>query len=121
MQIIKDIPEFRREPLLVLVFGFITCGIYLIFWNAKAARVFNALADREIISPTLAGLCGCIYPLNVYFYYVVAQDGIPKLNEYIGAQDKDYSILYLLLGIFFPMITAMIMQSEINKVFDRRD
>ncbi len=28
MQIIDNIPEFRREPIVVLLLGFITCGLY---------------------------------------------------------------------------------------------
>ena len=44
MQIIDNIPKFHREPIVVLLLGFITCGLYLIYWNLQATKVFNALA-----------------------------------------------------------------------------
>ncbi len=33
----KSIPQFRNDPVLVLILGFLTCGLYMIYWNIKAA------------------------------------------------------------------------------------
>lgn len=118
MQVIRNIPEFRKDPVVVLILGFITCGLYLIYWNIKVAQVFNAVAEREVISPLVAVLCGCIYPINIYFYYLVGNEGLPKLYEYIEEPPKDQAVLLLILGIFFPMIAAMIVQGEVNKLYD---
>ena len=30
----------------MLILGFITCGLYLIYWNIKTAEVLNAVAGR---------------------------------------------------------------------------
>jgi hypothetical protein len=30
-----NIPFFKVDPILVLIFGFLTCGLYLIYWNAQ--------------------------------------------------------------------------------------
>ena len=49
-----NIPEFKVDPILVLIFSFLTCGLYLIYWNIKIAEVLNAVAEREIISTPLA-------------------------------------------------------------------
>ncbi len=117
MQIIDNIPEFRREPIVVLLLGFITCGLYLIYWNLQAARVFNALAGREILSSVVAVFAGCIWPVNMYFFFVVGRDGLPVLDERTGTLPRDQSILLMLLGFFFPMVAAMIVQSEINKLY----
>ncbi|MDY0239641.1 MAG: DUF4234 domain-containing protein [Bacteroidales bacterium] len=117
MQIIDNIPEFRREPFVVLLLGFITCGLYLIYWNLQAAKVFNAVAGREILSSVVAVFAGCIWPVNMYFFFVVGRDGLPALDERIGTPPRDQSILLMLLGFFFPMVAAMIVQSEINKLY----
>ncbi len=105
--------------MVVLILGFITCGLYLIYWNLKVAQVVNSLADREVISPVIAVLCGCIYPVNIYFYYLIGNEGLPKVYEYIGAPERDQTVLLLILGIFFPMVAAMIVQGELNRLYDR--
>ncbi len=55
----KPIPRFKNEPILVLIRGFITCGLYLIYWNIKSAEVINAVADKEIVSTPIAIFSGC--------------------------------------------------------------
>ena len=35
----SNIPLFKNNPVLVLVLGFVTCGLYMIFWNMKMAEV----------------------------------------------------------------------------------
>jgi len=111
------IPTFKVDPIVVLILGILTCGLYLIYWNLKAAEVLNAVAEREIISQPIAIFAGCCYPVNVYFFYLVGKDGLPLVYKRAGLSPKDDSILLLVLGLLFPMIAAMIVQSEINKLY----
>lgn len=111
-----NIPYFKVDPLVVLLLGFFTCGIYLIYWNLKVSEVINAANQREVISPIVAiftSFCG----LSFFFYWLVGRDGLPKIYELTNQPQKDDSVLLLVLGFFFPMITAMIVQSEINKLY----
>ena len=117
MQVINDIPEFRKDPLVVLLLGIITCGLYLIYWNLKVSKVFYALAGHVVSSPVVAVFAGCIWPVNMYFFFIVGREGFPKLYEYLQEEPKDQSILLMILGFFFPMVAAMIVQGEINKLY----
>jgi hypothetical protein len=111
------VPVFKNDPVIVLVLGIVTCGLYLIYWNIKVAAVMNALAGREMISPTIAVLSGCCFPLNVYFYYLCGQ-GLENLGQRIGNPAlKDKSTLLLILGIFVPMVAAMIVQGHVNELY----
>jgi hypothetical protein len=112
-----NIPEFKVDPILVLVLSFLTCGLYLIYWNIKVAEVFNAVAEREIISTPLAVFSGCCLPVNVYFYYLIGKDGLPKVYKITGELEKDQSTLLIILGIFFPFAAAMIVQGDINRLY----
>src|SRR3954468_14803389 len=98
----KPIPVFKVDPILVLIFGFITCGLYLIYWNIKVAEVLNAVAEREVISQPIAVFAGCCFPVNIYFFYLAGQDGLPQIYKRIGYPQKDDSILLMVLGFFFP-------------------
>lgn len=114
----NPIPYFKVDPILVLVLGIITCGLYLIYWNIKVSEVFNAVSGREIISQPIAIFAGCCYPINLYFFYLAGKDGLPDVYRRSKSPQKDDTILLLILGFLFPMIAAMIVQSDINKLYN---
>ena len=114
----NPIPVFKVDPILVLILGFITCGLYLIYWNIKVAEVLNAVAEREIISQPIAIFAGCCYPINIYFFYLAGKEALPQVYKRIGYPQKDDSTLLIILGFFFPMIAAMIVQNDINKLYN---
>lgn len=111
------IPVFNTDPILVLVFSMLTCGLYLIYWNMKVAEVLNAVAEREVISQPIAIFAGCCMPVNIYFYYLAGKECMPKVYERTGELQKDQSTLLIVLGFFFPMAAAMIVQSDINRLY----
>ena len=114
----QPIPIFKNEPFIVLILGIITCGIYLIYWNIKTAQVLNAVAEKEIISQPIAIFAGCCFPVNIYFYYLAGKDGLPVLAEKTNQPKNDQTVLLLILGLVFPMVAAMIVQGEINKLYN---
>jgi hypothetical protein len=59
-------PYFKVDPVVVLILGIVTCGLYLIYWNLKAAEVVNAVNNKEIIPPLVAVLTGCC-GLNLFY------------------------------------------------------
>jgi len=113
----QPIPLFKNEPVVVLLLGVVTCGLYLIYWNIKTAEVLNAVAEREIISQPIAIFSGCCLPVNLYFYYIAGKEGLPKVYEKTGETGKDESTLLLILGFLVPMVAAMIVQGDINKLY----
>nr|WP_315151605.1 DUF4234 domain-containing protein [uncultured Flavobacterium sp.] len=113
----SPIPTFKVDPIVVLILSFLTCGLYLIYWNLKASEVLNAVTEKEIISSPIAIFAGCCYPINGYFFYLVGKEGLPAIQKRVGLSVKDDSLLYLILGLFFPMVAAMIVQNEINKLY----
>ena len=113
----NNIPYFKNEPIVVLLLGFLTCGLYLIYWNIKTAEVLNAVADKEVISQPVAIFAGCCMPVNLYFYYLAGKEALPRVYEQIGVVKKDETVLLLVLGLIFPMVAAMIVQGDINKLY----
>ena len=113
-----DIPYFKVDPILVLVFSIISCGLYHIYWNIKIAEVLNAVARREVISQPVAIFSGCCFPVNIYFFYMAGREGLPEVYKRIGHPNKDESTLLMVLGFFFPMAAAMIVQSDINRLYN---
>jgi hypothetical protein len=115
-----SIPVFKNDPILVLVLGFITCGLYLIYWNIKMSEVLNAVAGRTAISSVVAVIAGCCFPVNVYFYYLTGSV-LPELGNRIGKPDlREKSTILLVLGIFVPMVAAMIVQGHVNELYENQ-
>jgi hypothetical protein len=113
----NEIPEFKVDPIMVLLFSILTCGLYLIYWNIKVSEVFNAVAGREVISQPIAIFAGCCMPVNIYFYYLAGKEALPKVYERTGELQKDQSTLLIVLGFFFPFAAAMIVQGDINRLY----
>lgn len=111
-----NIPLFKNE--LVLVLGFVSCGLYLIYWNIKMAEVINAVSGREVISQPIAILSGCCFPVNAYFFYLCGQS-LEDIGRVTGKPNlSEQSTLLLILGIFVPMVSAMIMQGHVNELYE---
>ena len=113
----NNIPVFKVDPIVVLLLSFITCGLYLIYWNIKIAEVVNAVSNKEIISTPIAVFSGCCLPVNFYFYYVLGKEGLPNVYKMTGELTKDQSTLLIILGLFFPFAAAMIVQGDINRLY----
>jgi len=114
-----ELPVYRVDPVMVLLLSFLTCGLYLIYWNLKVAEVLNALSGREVISPVISVLSGCCFPVHVYFYYLCGQT-LPELGRRVGDEKiKDSATVLLVLGIFLPMVSAMILQGHVNRLYQR--
>lgn len=113
-----NIPVFKVDPIMVLLLSFITCGLYLIYWNIKVSEVINAVSGREVLSTPVAVFSGCCMPVNIYFYYIMGKEGLPNVYKRTGELDKDQSTLLIILGLFFPFAAAMIVQGDINRLYN---
>ncbi len=114
----QRIPYFKNDPFIILVLWFVTCGLYLIYWNLKMAEVINAVVEKQVITPPVAIFSGCCFPVNLYFYYLVGQN-LDVIGRKVGNPTlQDQSVLLIVLGFVAPMVSAMIVQGEINKLYN---
>ena len=47
----------------------------------------------------------------------MGKEGLPKVYDKTNEAGKDQSTLLIILGFFLPMVAAMIVQGEINKLY----
>ncbi len=108
-----------RNPAIVLLLGIVTCGIYLWYWIYAIGTELKAYLDDESINPgldtLLSVLCG-VYMLYVFYNYSkkIYQAQVEENVPY--AQDN--AVLYLIIGLFVPIVTILLMQNELNKVWN---
>lgn len=110
----------KREPVMVIVFTLISCGIYGLWWmHTYATEVKNALG-RQDLNPTtdiVLSLVTCGIWGIIAFYYKYPKL-IPDLQQRVGLPPNDISTMTLLLGIFFAPVSLFMIQTELNKIWD---
>jgi hypothetical protein len=110
----------KREPMMVVLFAILTCGIYGWFWlYTTITEIKNALG-REDINPGMELVlsivtCG-IY--MVYLFYKYPQL-MMEMQDRAGRPRNDISMTTLLLAVFgLGIVSIAIMQSELNNIWD---
>jgi len=94
-----------RNPVSVIIFSIITCGIYLIYWVVKTKEEMKSLG-ADIPTAWLI-----IVPIgNLYFLYKYC-DGFA---EYVK-KDKFGPVWFLITLTIFPVM-PVIVQVELNKL-----
>jgi hypothetical protein len=111
----------KRDPVMVLVYTFLTCGIYLYFWlHATSTDFKNALGGREDINPTLDVVLS-IFTCGLYFIYLLYKypQLILELQDRTSQPRNDISTISIVLGIVgLGIVSIFMIQTELNKVWD---
>ncbi|HEX8653340.1 MAG TPA: DUF4234 domain-containing protein [Pyrinomonadaceae bacterium] len=113
-------PGEKRDPLMVLILGLVTCGIYALYWVYKTSSEIRDALGREDINPaldTVLTLVTC-YIWLVYLAYKYPQL-LLQLQERAGQPRNDISLVSLILAIVgLTPVSLYMIQSELNNVWD---
>lgn len=101
----------ERSPLKVLLFGFVTFGIYLIYWLYQAFK--QVLEDSD--SSAGLWLIGMVVPLvNVIIIWKFSM----KVEEYSGGETD--GILIFILYLVFAPAAIYVIQRDLNVGLEKR-
>lgn len=110
----------KRDPVMVLVLSLVTCGIYGIYWWIVTGNDIKNALGREDINPTMDIVlafvtCG-IWLIYMHFKYPQL---ILEMQDRTGVPRNDISVISILLAVFgLGLVAQMMMQTELNKVYD---
>lgn len=113
-------PGEKRDPVMVLVFGILTCGIYALYWVYKTSSEVKDALGRDDVNPALDTVLSLItcYLWFIYLAYRYPQL-ILQLQEKAGLPRNDISLISLILSIVgLGPISFFMIQSELNRVWD---
>ena len=107
----------KRSVATVIILSIITCGIYGWYWLYKTANELQRSRGVSKIQPIVSLLLS-IFVGSVGFalFGYDAAECIDKMNGDRGIA-SDNKIVYILLGVFIPIVLIGIVQNEINKSF----
>jgi len=105
-----------------IIFSFITCGIYMLFWQARQMKALNYLLGEEkfkFLVWLLLTLITCgLY--HIYYEYVMGQSIVETQKRKDRFTSNELPVVCLVLSIFGLSIVAdAIQQNEINKLFGK--
>jgi hypothetical protein len=111
----------KREPAMVIVFGILTCGIYLYYWIFQTStEIKNALGGREDINPTMDIVltivtCG-LYAIYLFYRYPQL---LLELQDRTRQPRNDISTISIILAVVgLGIVSIFMIQTELNKVWD---
>lgn len=112
----------RRSIVKAVIFSFITCGIYGIYWFYKMTDECHYAAGRQT---TASGGMAIVYSLvtcGIYMFYWMYKMGETlaeaKRNRGIYADSND-SLMYLLFAFFgLAIVSEALIQSTLNDLVD---
>lgn len=97
-----------RNPILVIVFGLITLGIYSIYWFYSTSKELIELNKSD--SNALLWLIGLFIPfVNLYVFWKYS-----KAVEQASGGSMNAILIFVLSFIFNP-IAQYLVQTELNK------
>lgn len=107
----------ERNPALVVIFSFLTFGIYGLYWIVTTQNALHrktGMGSSGGLTFLFMLLTGGIYTL--YWYYILGKE-IRKVG---GREDR--SVLYLVLGFLgLGIVSCAIAQSDINDILENDD
>lgn len=98
-----------------ILLSLFTCGIWTLIWLHKTTKVLNKTPDAEQYDPTKKLLLCMFVPFYMVYWFKKHGERIDKLNA-IQNNKSDNATMYLLLGLFIPVVACILMQDNINKL-----
>lgn len=106
---------------LYIVLSVLTCGLFQIYWFIVLAgdikRLKGGTKPNGVIDFLLGFITCGIYLLYCYYQY---PKYIVEIQEKRGIEVNDVSLVSLLVGIFFGIISLALIQNELNKIATAR-
>lgn len=108
----------KRSIVMAILFSFLTCGFYGIYWFIKMTDEVALLSGDDKMSGGKA-LLFVLLTCGIYSFIWAYNEGklLSDAREKSGLGAKDDSILYLILNICgLGLITYCLIQNEINNL-----
>ena len=98
-----------RNIVVSLILSFVTCGIYALYWVFASTKEALALVGKDDILTVI--LCMFIPFIGFFLFEKKFAEGCAEQ----GIEHKENAILYLILGLVFPIALPCLVQNELNK------
>lgn len=107
-----------EKPEIVLILGFVTCGIYPLIWMWQRTKEINAYLGEQRINPMFV-FPGCIcFPVVLYAMFLLVKS-LPDLQKKAGVEAKDEFVLFLVLFLLISPVGMYMYQQKLNEIWSK--
>lgn len=110
----------KRDPILVLVLSFVTCGIYAFYEIYKVSSELRDALGRQDVNPALDLVLGVV-TCGLYFIYLAYRypQLILEMQDKVRLPRNDISMVSIILAVCgLSVVSLFMIQTELNKVWD---
>jgi hypothetical protein len=104
------------NPTTVLILGFVTCGLYCLYWMWLRVKEMNEYLGKQQVNPMFV-FPGCIcYPVFWYASWLYV-NGLPEMQKKAGLEAKDEKVMQIVLLILLAPVGQYMIQQKLNEIW----
>lgn len=105
----------NRSVALVIVLSLVTCGIYSLYWTYVTMDALDKEGQASNM-PVIAQFLLCFFYVGYLIFGMNANSNINAIKQSRGIGTSDNQVLWMVLGLVFPIVLVAIVQNEINQL-----
>lgn len=107
----------NRSVATVIILTIVTCGIYGLYWLYVTADGLENYGRTGSITPVVQLVLAIFIPVAGFVLFgIAANDNLNSIRAQRGLMPVDNKVVYILLGLFLPIVLIGLVQNEINKL-----
>lgn len=107
----------NRSVATVIILSIVTCGIYSLIWLWDTINALDSEGQASNMSAIVQFILMFFY-IGFIVFGLNADANLNAIKAKKGMPTADNKVLYIILGIVFPIALVAMVQSEINKLAD---
>ncbi len=105
----------NRSVAVVIILSIVTCGIYSLYWLWTTIDALDKEGQASNMSAIVQFILMFFY-VGFILFAINADANINAIKAKKGMPTTDNKVLYIILGIIFPIVLVALVQNEINKL-----
>jgi hypothetical protein len=107
-----------EKPEIVLILGFVTCGVYPLIWIWTRVKEINGYLGEQRINPMFV-FPGCFCPPLLIYVMLLIAKALPDIQKKAGVEAKDEFLLHFLLLWLVSPVGMFMYQQKLNEVWSK--
>lgn len=105
----------ERNVVTVILLSIVTCGIYSLYWTYVTMDALDKEGQASNM-PVIAQFLLLFVYVGYILFGINADANINAIKEKKGVATADNKVLWLILGLVFPIALIALIQNEINQL-----
>ena len=107
-----------ENPTTVLILGFVTCGLYSLYWLWIHVKEMNDYLGKEQVNPLFV-FPGCVCAPVMWYASWLYADGLPQMQKKAGVEPKDEKVIHFLLLLLLAPVGQYMIQEKLNELWSK--